>query len=66
MTTAELLADLGPETDLALLVRRVCRDQLPWVVVSSAALTGWMRRDPAGWDKVSTWLDAQGVTIVRI
>ena len=66
MTTADLLAELGPETDLAFLVRRVCRDQLPWVVIPSSAVAAWMRRDPAGWEKVSTWLDAQGVTIVRI
>ena len=66
MTTADLLADLGSDTDLAVLVRRVCDDQLPWVVVSSAAVTAWMRRDPAGWEKVSTWLDAQGVALVRI
>jgi hypothetical protein len=66
MTTADLLADPGPDTDLALLVRRVCHDQLPWVVVSSAAVAGWMRRDPKGREKVSTWLSAQGVALVRI
>ena len=66
MTTADLLDDLGADTDLARLVHRVCQDQLPWVVVSSAAVTGWMRRDPKGWEKVSTWLTAQGVTLVRI
>jgi hypothetical protein len=66
MTTKDLLDDLGADTDLARLVRRVSRDQLPWVVVSSAAVTGWMRRDPTGWRKVSDWLVAQGVTLVRI
>jgi len=66
MTTADLLDDLGADTDLARLVRRVSQEQLPWVVVSSAAVTGWMQRDPRGWQKVSDWLEAQGVALVRI
>jgi len=66
MTTTDLLDDLGADTDLARLVRRVCQDQLPWVVVSSGAVAGWMQRDPKGWQKVSDWLAAQGVALVRI
>lgn len=66
MTTADLLDDLGADTDLARLVQRVCQYQLPWVVVSSAAVAGWMQRDPEGWQKVSDWLAAQGVALVRI
>jgi hypothetical protein len=66
MTTADLLDDLGADTDLARLVHRVCQDQLPWVVVSSGAVAGWMHRDPQGWQKVSDWLAAQGVALVRI
>ena len=66
MTTADLLDDLGTDTDLARLVHRVCQDQLPWVVVSSAAVAAWMRRDPNGWQKVADWLAAQGVALVRI
>lgn len=66
MTTADLLDDLGPDTDLARLVRRVHQDQLPWVVVSSAAVTRWMQRDPKGWQKVADWLAAQGIALVRI
>jgi hypothetical protein len=65
MTTMELLDDLGADTDLARLVRRVCQDQVPWVVVSSAAVAGWMQRDPKGWQKVSDWLATQGVALVR-
>ena len=49
MTTSDLLSDLGPDSDLARLVQRVTRDQLPWVVVSSAAVTAWTRRDREGW-----------------
>jgi hypothetical protein len=66
MTTADLLDDLGADTDLARLVHRVCQYQLPWVVVSSAAVTGWMQRDPKGWQKVLDWLAAQGIALVRI
>jgi hypothetical protein len=66
MTTPDLLADLGADTDLARLVRRVCEDELPWVVATRAALAGWMQRDPAGWQKISDWLAAQGISLVRI
>jgi hypothetical protein len=66
MTSTDLLVDLGRTSDLAGLVERVARDQLPWVVVSSAAVTAWMRRDPDGWAKVSAWLAERGVAVVRI
>lgn len=61
-----LPADLDPATDLARLVERVRREGLPWVVVSSAALVSWQRRDPAGWEQVRQWLTARGVVIVRV
>jgi hypothetical protein len=64
--TAELLAELSPNSDLVWLVERVSRTRLPWVVIPGAAITAWEGRDPAGWAKVSAWLDAGGVTIVRI
>ena len=66
MTSTDLLIDLGPSSDLARLVERVTRDRLPWVVVSSAAVTAWMRRDPEAWAKVSAWLAERGVAVVRI
>jgi hypothetical protein len=66
MMTTELLDDLGADTSLAHLVHRVCQDQLPWVVVSSTAIAGWMQRDPQGWQKVSDWLAARGVALVRV
>ena len=65
-TAADLLDDLGADTDLGRLVRRVSEERLPWVVVSGAAVTGWMRRDPRGWQKVADWLAAQGVALVRV
>jgi len=64
--TAQLLAELSPNSDLLWLVERVSRTRLPWVVIPGAAITAWEGRDPAGWAKVSAWLDAGGVTIVRI
>ena len=61
-----LLAELDPTTDLARLVERIARHDLPWMVVPTAALTAWEQRDPAGWAKVSAWLGAKGIAIVRI
>jgi len=61
-----LLAELDPTTDLARLVERIARNGLPWVVVPTAALTAWEQRDPASWAKVSAWLGAKGIAIVRI
>lgn len=66
MTSTDLLVDLGQSSDLARLVEHVARDQLPWVVVSGAAVAAWMRRDPDGWAKVSAWLAERGVAVVRI
>ena len=60
-----LLAELNSSTDLAWLVGRVCRHNLPRVIVRSSALTAWQERDPAGWEKVSAWLRAKGIAIVR-
>lgn len=59
-----LIAALDPDTDLARLVKRVYVENKPWVVVSSASLTGWQRRDPEGWARVAEWLASRHVTIV--
>ena len=66
MTTSDLLSDLGPGSELARLVERVTSDQLPWVVVSTTAVTAWTRRDPEGWAKVSRWLRERDVALVQI
>ena len=63
---ARLLAELQPDSDLVWLVERVSRAGLPWVVIPATAITEWERRDPAGWEKVSEWLAAQGITTVQI
>ncbi len=61
-----LLADPNLSADLIWLVERVRENKQPWVVVASTALTAWPERDPVGWEKVSKWLDANGVAIVAI
>ena len=61
-----LLADPDLSTDLAYLVNRVRRNKQPWVVVATTALKAWQQRDPVGWEKVSEWLAANGVTVVQI
>jgi hypothetical protein len=61
-----LMAELDPTTDLARLVERVARTNRPCLVVPGPALRAWQQRDPAGWAKVSAWLGAKGVAIVRI
>jgi len=66
VTTEDLLAELTPNTDMALLVRRVAESRQPWVVVPASAISAWERRDPDGWRKVRNWLDSEGVTVVRI
>src|SRR5229473_648621 len=43
-----LLAQLNSSTDLAGLVERVVRNNLPWVVVPAAALRAWDAKDAPG------------------
>ncbi len=61
-----LLGDPDLSADLACLVDRVRQNKQPWVVVATAALKAWEERDPAGWEKVSEWLAANGVAVVRV
>jgi hypothetical protein len=63
---AAILAELNPSTDLASLVERVSRNNLPWVVAPAPAVAAWERRDPSGWASVLRWFEAKGVTIVRV
>ena len=65
-TLNALLADPDLSKDLVCFVERVCQNELPWVVVSGAALTTWQQRDPVSWEKVSERLAANGITVVRI
>ena len=65
MTTVDL-SKLRVPANLTWLIERVSRNGLPWVVVSGAAVARWQGQDPEGWSNVARWLDAQGVTLVRI
>lgn len=62
----DLLAELTPNTDLRVLVRRVAEAELPWVIVPRAAVIAWERRDPEGWTKVCAWLVARGVAVLQL
>lgn len=64
--TAMLRSEIGGNEDLIRLVERVTRTRLPWVVVPGSAITRWRMDDPTGWEKVSEWLAAHGIAIVRI
>ena len=66
MTSADLLGDLGSNSDYDWLVQHVSQDRLTWVVVPQAGVAHWIRLDPEGWLKVAQWLRQQGVTLVQI
>jgi hypothetical protein len=63
---AALLADLKGNTDLAWLIERVVRNDLPWVVVPDTALEAWEKRDPIGWKKVAEWLATNDIAVIRM
>ncbi len=66
MTTEDLLKELqASQTDLARLVERVSREQLPWVTVGTSAVIAWQRREPEAWAKVRAWLAERGVGVAR-
>jgi hypothetical protein len=63
----ELLHDLRTsKTDLARIVQAVVRDKLPYVVVPAQAVKSWEQREPEHWAKVSGWLAAQKVSLVKV
>jgi len=64
--TAMLRSEIGGNEDLMRLVERVTQTRLPWVVIPGSAITRWKTDDPTGWEKVSKWLAAHGIAIVRI
>jgi plasmid replication initiation protein len=53
-------------TDLARLVEAVTRDNFTRLVVPQRSVEAWERREPETWRKVSGWLTARGVAIVRV
>ena len=67
MTTDELLATLrGSKTDLGRFVETMLRDQLPNLVVPTAAVRAWQEREPQTWAMVCDWLAAQGKSVVQV
>lgn len=67
MTAEDLLIELrGSRTDLARLVEAATRDRLTRLVVPQRSVDAWERREPETWMKVSGWLAARGVAIVRV
>lgn len=63
----ELLHDLrSSKTDLARVVEAVIRDRLPYVVVPIQAVMSWERRELEHWAKVTGWLVAQNVSLVKV
>jgi len=67
MTVEDLLSELrNSRTDLARIVEAATRDQLTQVIVPQRSVDAWERREPETWTKVSGWLAARGITIVRV
>jgi hypothetical protein len=67
MKTDELLIDLRTSrTDLARFVEAIVRDSMPYVVIPSAAVKAWQRREPETWAKVAGWLEAHDVAVVAV
>ena len=67
MTAEALLLELrSSRTDLARLVEAAAGQYLPYLVVPQRSVDAWERREPETWAKVSSWLAARAVRIVRI
>lgn len=67
MTAEALLIELRTSrTDLARLVEAASRDRLTRIVVPQRSVDAWEQREPETWTKVSGWLAARGVAIVRV
>ena len=67
MTAEALLIELRTSrTDLARLVEAATRDRLTRLVVPQRSVDAWEQREPETWTKVSGWLAARGVAIVRV
>jgi len=67
MKAEDLLAELRTsQTDLARFVEAVVRDSMPYIVVPSAAVKAWQRRELQAWAKVAGWLEAHHVAVVAV
>ena len=67
MTAEDLLSELRTSrTDLARLVEAAAHNRHTQLVVPQRSMDAWERREPETWTKVSGWLTARGVAIVRV
>lgn len=67
MTVEDLLSELRTSrTDLARLVEAATRDSLTQLIVPQRSVDAWEQREPETWMKVSGWLTARGIAIVRV
>ena len=67
MTAKALLIELRTSrTDLARLVEAAVDHRRTRLVVPQRSVEAWERREPETWTKVSGWLTAHGVAIVRV
>jgi len=67
MTAEGLLLELrSSRTDLARLVEAVSRDRFTQLVIPQRSVDAWERREPETWSKVSGWLAARGVSILKV
>lgn len=67
MTAEDLLIELrSSRTDLARLVEAATRDRITQLVVPQRSVQAWEQREPETWMKVSGWLAARGIAIVRV
>lgn len=67
MTAEALLIELRTSrTDLARLVEAAVEHRHTQLVVPQRSVEAWERREPETWTKVSGWLTAHGVAIVRV
>ena len=66
MTAEDLLRELrSSRTDLGRLVEAVSRDHFTTLVIPQRSVDAWEGREPATWRKVSDWLAARGISILR-
>ena len=67
MTADDLVNELRTSrTDLARLVEAAARDHPTRMIVPQRSIDAWERREPETWQKVSGWLAARGIAIVRV
>jgi hypothetical protein len=67
MTADDLVSELRTSrTDLARLVEAAARDHPTRMIVPQRSIDAWERREPETWLKVSGWLTARGIAIVRV